>query len=284
VGQASITTSVAAGRRTSIIDDADCGQRLHRSRSRHKRATTIGRMSGRLYVGTSGFGYPAWAPRFYSAGARGEQLLPLYAARLPAVELNGTYYRQPLPQTIAGWCAATPPGFRFVVKALRTGSMRAFATDPEGTLPWLLSPARRFEERLGAVLFRIGERLPRDDARLERLLAAWPRAVPLVLEFQDASWQDDEVFARLVAAGAVLCATELEAEAEPPMIRRTGAFLYLRLRRDDYDEAAIDAWAARLEPFLADGTDAYVFFKHDAVGRGGELALALGERLAAFAP
>jgi uncharacterized protein YecE (DUF72 family) len=241
-------------------------------------------VSGRLYVGTSGFGYPAWAPRFYPAGARGDRLLPLYAARLPAVELNGTYYRQPSPETIAGWCAATPPGFRFVVKALRTGSLRAFATDPAGTLPWLLAPALAFGERLGAVLFRVGEPLPRNDARLERLLAAWPATVPLVLEFQDPSWQDDEVFARLMAAGAVLCATELTADAEPPTIRRTGPFLYLRLRREDYDPEGLDSWAARIEPFLADGTDAYVFFKHDPVGRGGELALALRERLAAFAP
>ena len=75
---------------------------------------------------------------------------PRTEVRLPAVELNGTYYRQPRPATIAAWLAATPPGFRFVVKALRTGSLRAFASDPEGTLPWLLAPValvRRFKRR-----------------------------------------------------------------------------------------------------------------------------------------
>lgn len=241
-------------------------------------------MTGRLYVGTSGFGYAAWAPRFYPAGARGEGLLPLYAGRLPAVELNNTYYRQPAAATIAGWCAATPPGFRFVVKALRSGTMRAFATDAAGTLPWLLAPARGFGERLGGVLFRVGDALARDDARLDRLLASWPTDVPLVLEFQHASWQDDEVFARLRAAGAVLCATDLQDLSEPPTVRLTGPFLYLRLRRDDYEPAELDAWADRLEPFLADGTDVFVFLKHDPVGRGGELALELRGRLAAYAP
>ena len=147
-----------------------------------------------------------------------------------------------------------------------------------------LAPAQGFGERLGAVLFRVGDPLPRDDARLERLLAAWPAAVPLVLELQDPSWQADEVFARLRAAGAVLCATDLDADELPPTIRQTGPFLYVRLRREDYDDAALDAWAARLEPFLAAGSDAYVFCKHDPVGRGGELALALRDRLAAFAP
>ena len=109
-----------------------------------------------LYVGTSGFGYPAWVPRFYPPGTRTSALLPAYAERLPAVEVNGSFYRMPKPATLDAWLRATPAGFRFVIKALRTGSMRAFATDPEDTLPWLLRPARDLGERLGAVLFRVG--------------------------------------------------------------------------------------------------------------------------------
>ena len=240
--------------------------------------------TGKFYVGTSGFGYPAWAPRFYPAGTRAGDLLSAYAARLPAVELNGTFYRSPTPATVAGWLAATPPGFRFAVKALRSGSLRAWATDPADGLPWLLEPARGFGDRLGAVLFRIGAEQPRNDERLDRLLAAWPHEVPLVLEFQDPSWEDDEVHARLRAAGAILCATDLPEAPDPPTLRLTGPCIYARLRRDDYAAAELDAWAARFEPFLSTGTDAFVFFKHDPVGRGAELALALRERLATFVP
>src|SRR4029079_14903208 len=103
-------------------------------------------------------------------------------------------------------------------------------------------------------------------------------------------------FAALRAAGATLCTTELPPEGdegasgegpeggaagpqrEPTTIWRTGAFLYLRLRLHDYDEPALDAWAARIEPFLASGDDVYVFFRHDPVGRAGELALELRSR------
>lgn len=239
---------------------------------------------GRLHVGTSGFGYPAWVPRFYPPGTRSADMLPAYAARLPAVELNGTFYRSPSPTTIAGWLAATPPDFRFVVKALRSGTLRAWATDPAGALPWLLEPARAFGERLGAVLFRVGADQRRDDERLDRLLTAWPGEVPLVMEFQDPSWDDDEVHARLRAAGAILCATDLPEVPDPPTLRLTGSALYVRLRRDDYAPAELDAWAARLEPFLSSGSDAFAFFKHDQVGRGGELALELRARSAPFAP
>ncbi|HYO43651.1 MAG TPA: DUF72 domain-containing protein [Candidatus Limnocylindrales bacterium] len=224
------------------------------------------RRPGRLYAGTSGFAYPGWAPRFYPASLRGPQLLPHYASRLPAVELNNTFYARPTAQKVAGWVAATPPEFRFVVKAQRGASVRALYTDPFESIPWLTEPLPGFGERLGAVLFRIDTKAQRNDERLGGLLAAWPRTIPLVIEAQHPSWTADETFAAMRAAGAVLCTTDLDDEEQTPDIRRTGPFLYLRLRRTAYDEAALDAWAARLVPFLDDGMDAYVLLRHDEDG------------------
>ena len=45
--------------------------------------------------------------------------------RKPAVELNNTFYQSPTEAKIASWLAATPPDFRFVVKAQRGGAWRA---------------------------------------------------------------------------------------------------------------------------------------------------------------
>lgn len=232
-------------------------------------------MSGRLFAGTSGFAYPGWVPRFYPKGVRASGFLEHYSGRLAAVELNNTYYGSPTPSKVAGWLAATPPDFRFSVKAQRGGSFRALQVDPVESVPWLTGPYRAFGERLGTVLFRIPEGVGRDDGKLGALLAAWPADLPLTMEFQDISWHVDEVFAMLSGIGAALCATELPEDADPPIIRRTGPFLYLRLRRNDYTPAEIDAWAARLEPFLSAGDDVYAFFRHDPVGRGPELALEL---------
>jgi len=232
---------------------------------------------GRLYAGTSGFSYADWAPRFYPAGTRGDALLATYAGRLDAVELNNTFYQHPTEARIAAWLAATPAEFRFVVKAQKGGSFRAFRADPSATIEWLLRPYRLFGERLGSVLFRVPGDVARGDARLDALLAAWPHDVPLTVELQHGSWLDDEVLARVAAAGAAWCSTDLDELAAPPRLFRTGPFLYLRLRRTTaYDERQLAAWADRLAPFLEDGVDAYVFFRHDAVG---EAALA-AERLA----
>ena len=224
--------------------------------------------------------------------------------------------------------AATPPEFRFVVKAQRSSAIRGLFGSPDETVAWLTEPLSEFGDRLGAVLYRVPAEIRRDgpwvegdvaraDDRLRALLAAWPKSIPLVLEFQDRSWHVDETLAALREAGAVLCVTELPPEgdegatgdtgavdetgavghpgaaravggaggaASVPIVRRTGEFLYLRLRRHDYDAAALDAWAARLEPFLAAGDDAYVFLRHDAVGRAGELALELLSRFGVVPP
>jgi hypothetical protein len=71
-------------------------------------------------------------------------------------------------------------------------------------MPWLTGPYRAFGSRLGTVLFRVPDGVARDDRRLRAALDAWPRDLPVTLEFQDPSWHVDETFASLAAVGAAL--------------------------------------------------------------------------------
>jgi uncharacterized protein YecE (DUF72 family) len=232
-------------------------------------------MTGRLYVGTSGFAYPDWSPRFYPEGLKADQLLSFYASRFRACELNNTFYARPTEAKIDSWLRSTPDSFRFAVKGQRGGSMRALLQDPGGSIPWLTEPLPRFGERLGSVLFRVPAEVRINIERLEAFLEIWPRSIPLTMEFQDASWHVDEVFDLLREAQAVMCATDLPDAPEPPSLRLTGPFLYVRLRRHDYEHDELASWAGRVAPFLGDGRDAFVFFRHDETGRATELATTL---------
>jgi uncharacterized protein YecE (DUF72 family) len=237
-------------------------------------------MTGRLFAGTSGFAYPAWSPTFYPPGLPGDQLLRAYAVRLSACELNSTYYRRPSEATIRTWVAETPAVFRFALKAQRGGSLRALASDdPAGSVAWLTEPLDTFGDRLGTVLFRVPADVERDDARLRTLLETWPTSIPIAVEFQHPSWHVDETFACLREHRAVLCATDLDEDAQPPSLRLTGPFLYLRLRRTDYAVSELDAWAARIVPFLDAGLDVHVYFRHDETGQAPGRALGLAERV-----
>ncbi len=224
------------------------------------------RTRGRILVGTSGFAYPDWMPRFYPPGTRSTGLLPHYASRLPAVELNNTFYQQPTPDRIASWLAATPPGFRFAVKAQRGGAWRALRSpDPRETTGWLTAPYRDFGDRLGTVLLRVDAAMKVDLPALERLLAAWPGDIPIAFEFLHPTWDLDEVHALLRTRGAALVATDQD-DGQEPVLRRVGPCLYLRLRRTVITDEALARWADRIRPFLDDGLDAYVFLRHDDDG------------------
>lgn len=252
----------------------------------HRRGRGVPQLTGRLFAGTSGFAYRDWIPRFYPAGTRPSGLLAAYAERLGALELNATFRRRPTPAAVTGWVRATPPSFRFAVKAQRGATVRALLGTPNESVAWLTEPLGGFGDRLGAVLLRVPAEVRRDgpwvgrdpaeaDRRLAAVLAAWPREVPLTVELQDPSWHVDETFEALRAVGAALCATELDDQGTPPTVRQTGPFLYLRLRRSDYTAGELETWAARIEPFLGAGSDVFVFFRHDPVGRAAELALEL---------
>ena len=148
---------------------------------------------------------------------------------------------------------------------------------PADSVAWLTTPLRRFGDRLGTVLFRVPDGVVRERraaGRAARGVAGRPAAGPRVPGSELAR-------RRGVRGGPGRPAPRSSrpistTDAEPPTIRRTGPFLYLRLRRAGlHARTSSRRWLDRLEPFLADGVDAFVYFRHDEVGRGAELALEL---------
>ncbi len=75
---------------------------------------------GKVYAGTSGWAYATWKPDFYPAKLASAKFLGYYASRLNSVELNYTFRRFPTEKLLTGWIEATPPDFKFAVKAHQT--------------------------------------------------------------------------------------------------------------------------------------------------------------------
>jgi uncharacterized protein YecE (DUF72 family) len=199
-----------------------------------------------LLAGASGFSFASWRPGFYPAGTRSGDFLAYYAQRLPTVEVNGTFYRQPAAATLERWAASVPNGFRFAVKAPRTISIFGrvdFA-------PEFCARIRALGDRLGAVLVRFDERRERDDDFLRALLAAFDSDLWLALDFRHPSWDGVEA---LLDERAV-AVNQLDAP---------GPFRYLRFRDPPYDDAALGEWAQRLRPLLDDGIAVHGYFRHE---------------------
>jgi len=238
----------------------------------------------RAFVGTSGWAYASWKPKFYPPEVKTAGFLRHYATRLPTTEVNYTFRHLPTEKTAAAWLEATPPGFVFALKASERITHVKRLREPAETLPLFLERAALVGERLGPILFQTPPTLKRDDDRLAAFLASLPSEQRFALEVRHPSWYEPPVYELLASRGVALVHDDGEGHAPSPLdsAGATAPFVYLRLRSETpYDEAALGRWATVVGEHLAAGHDAYVYFRHDEDGEMGLGALRLRELLAA---
>src|SRR5215831_12870651 len=221
-----------------------------------------------LYAGTSGFAYTAWKPAFYPAKLPSTQFLKHYASRLNCVEINYTFRRLPSAGTLAAWVEATPPGFVFAVKAnMRITHILRLKNAGEATeLFFRMIDPLRTSRRLGPVLFQLPPALKCDVGLLRAYLDLLPAGLRYAFEFRHQSWLVEEIYAELRARNISLCVAESERLEVPEVI--TADFVYYRLRKPDYTEADVEAFAARSRELVAGGRDLYLMFKHEETPEG----------------
>jgi uncharacterized protein YecE (DUF72 family) len=167
------------------------------------------------------------------------------------------------------WAGEVPADFKFVLKASQRITHLHHLQDADEAVGYLLDVAATLQQRLGALLFQLPPNLKKDVPRLDAFLALLPPPHRAAFEFRHPSWFDDEVFALLHAHQAALCIAEAEGDLEVPVVA-TADWGYLRLRRPDYGDADLRAWAQRVRQ--QDWQEAFVFFKHEEAGRGPQLA------------
>ena len=191
-----------------------------------------------LYAGTSGFSYATWKGRFYPAHLPGSKMLAYYAQRLNGVELNGSFYRMPLATALANWCAGTPEGFRFCMKASRGLTYSAQGFDRVGLARIFGERMAPMRSRLGPVLVQFPPARQLDVALLDGLLVALD--LPVAAEFRHESWFCDKTYRVLREHGAALVVTDEEKWPRAPQLE-LGPVAYFRLRRG-YTAQALKPW------------------------------------------
>ena len=232
-------------------------------------------------MGTSGWSYTSWRPKFYPEGTKTKQFLPFYATKLKTIEINYTFNHLPTEKNVAEWIAATGEDFLFGLKASQQITHRAQLRAPAETLPIFFGRARMLGARLGPILFQTPPWVRRDDDRLANFLAALPRDVRCALEVRDPSWYAPPVYDLLRTANVALVHAEGEKAPSPvETLDRTADFAYVRLRaREGYPDASVDAWAARLRGVMNAGKDVYAYLRHDDDGSNGLSAIRLRDAL-----
>jgi len=212
------------------------------------------------FIGTSGFSYKEWKQNFYPKDLPDARFLSYYATRLNGVEIDSTFYRMPTDKALDAWRDATPPHFRFAIKANQKITHRERLVVPSEALTYLLQTLPRLGERLGVVLYQLPPNFKRDLGRLESFLAALPSSPRSALEFRHVSWFDDETYALLERFGVALCINDND-EFECP-VKITAKHTYIRLRRDGYTPEQRATWKERIGALSRDGIDVLAFIKH----------------------
>ena len=213
-------------------------------------------------IGTSGWSYKEWKGSFYPAKFSPHEMLPYYASRFSTVEVNNSFYRIPTERVLAAWAEQVPTDFRFAMKASRRITHNQRLRDEDGSLSYFLQAVNPLGPRLGPTLFQLPPTFQKDTGRLKDFLERLPHHWPAAMEFRHATWFDDEVYHLLRQRDIPLVAVDQDpAEGGGAPLVATASWGYLRLRRTDYDERALSAWAERIiqQPWQ----DAYVFLKHE---------------------
>jgi uncharacterized protein YecE (DUF72 family) len=229
-------------------------------------------MRGSAFVGTSGWSYPQWRDGFY-AGVRRSEWLAHCAGRFTGIEVDATFYGRAKPATLERWAAATPPRFRFALKAHRYFTHQKKLEFPLAALLRERDNARAMGGKAAAILWQLPRNLARDAGRLEDFLgrlAHWPE-LRHAIEFRHPSWFDAEVAAALARTGVANC--QSDAADWPCWEAVTTDLVYVRLHGhtrtyvSGYAAPSLRAWARRIDGWCAQGRDVHVYFDNTDGGR-----------------
>jgi uncharacterized protein YecE (DUF72 family) len=244
---------------------------------------------GKTRVGIGGWTFAPWRQTFYPAGLPHKRELEYASSRLGAIEINSTFYGRQKPGSWAAWEKTVPDGFQFTIKGSRFCVTRTRLCEAgEGIGNFFAQGFSALGPKLGPILWQFAPRRKFDFDDIAGFIALLPEKLDGVelrhaIEPRDESFRDERFFE--------LCrdrniAIVFEDSDEYPLIEAdTADFRYARLQRmseeapTGYDDAALDALAAKARDWQKRGGDSYIFLINGAKVRAPAAALALQERL-----
>jgi uncharacterized protein YecE (DUF72 family) len=268
----------------------------------------------RARVGISGWVYPAWRRHFYPGGLPHRRELEYASSRLTSIEVNGSFYSLQRPTSYRRWHDETPDDFVFSVKGPRfITHMKKLAGVEAPLANFFASGVLALGPKLGPVLWQLPPSLGYDEERLARFFQLLPRTtaeaadlatghddkvaedralttcsvdVPLrhALEVRHASF--DTSGARALLRDHDVAFVVADTAGKWPMVFDvTSDFCYVRLHGADelyvsgYTDDALDRWAVRVDGWVRDARDTYVYFDNDAKVHAPYDAMSLQRRL-----
>ncbi len=258
-------------------------EKMHRARIDADQNTRChsDEISGRIYIGCSGWYYWHWKGKFYPTDTPSNQWFQIYQANFQTVELNAPFYSWPTIAAVKTWLRQAKQSFVYTIKVceLITHVKRfqdtADLIEDFGYIADLLGP------QMGCFLFQLPPSVRYEPEMLQLILSQLDTRSRNVVEFRHKSWWNDDVFAAFKAAGAIFCSCS--GPRLPDELVRTADDVYVRFHgikqwyRHDYSDAELLVWANRVRKSGAKTT--WIYFNNDRDGHAIKNAKRLAQLL-----
>ncbi len=142
-----------------------------------------------VYIGCSGYYYPAWQPGFYPEDLPKSKWFKFYCEQFNTLELNNTFYKFPTVASIKKLYQASPPDFAFSIKVPRLITHFKQLNECDNQLnDFYASVHEGMKEKAGAILFQFPPKFIFTEERLKLIMDTLDPSFNNVVEFRDKSW------------------------------------------------------------------------------------------------
>ncbi|HWA99372.1 MAG TPA: DUF72 domain-containing protein [Pirellulales bacterium] len=233
-----------------------------------------------ICVGCAGWNVPrAIVSRFAEAPSH----LARYASRLPAVEINTSFYRPHKPATYARWADTVGDGFRFAVKVPRAMTHEAGLAVGDEEIAEFVAQVAGLGQKLGVLLVQLPPSLAFDARTAESFFAKLREQTSgaIVCEPRHASWFETTA-EKLLARDRIA-----RVAADPARHAGAGApggwdgIVYYRLHGSphtyysSYSDEYLHQLAQQLRSSEQNSAACWCIFDNTAAGAAADNALAL---------
>lgn len=221
---------------------------------------------------------------FYPGDLPKRKWLEYYAQSLNTVELNVSFYHLPSENAFKDWYRKTPGNFSFAVKGSRFITHIKKLHDVEDPLKLFLSRTKFLKEKLSVILWQLPPAFKVHIDRLSEFISLLKKSstISQVFEFRNETWLCEDVYHILKDANMALCIADWpEFTTNVPVL---ADFAYLRHHRAEqhphkncYSDAELRIDAKKIQLWLKEGKNVFVYFNNDEAGYAVKNALTLSK-------
>jgi uncharacterized protein YecE (DUF72 family) len=227
-----------------------------------------------IHIGTSGWSYKHWKGIYYPEKLASTKWLLFYAQSFRATEINSSFYRIPLKETVLKWNQTVPEDFVFCPKMSRYLTHMKKLHDPEEPLKRFFEVFKPMRKKMGPVLVQLPPFLKFNYDLAEHfyhLLKKRYRQYDFVMEVRHETWMQEESFT-LMAKYDLGFVISQSGEEFPYAEMVTAKNIYIRfhgpreLYASSYSDKALKDFARKFRNWVKKGHMVWAFFNNDIHG------------------